>query len=151
MEQQRSSQAYKLAIKNYWRETKKNWPDALPALLLPGLGSILVSYVPPLIIAKLLVIFSKQDNVSFDQLLPYVLYFVAAWSAGEILWRIGQQFLARAEVKVMNRLYRQALGYLLAKDVAFFNNNFSGSLTKKAIAYGCTRVYLNPCQEPADM
>lgn len=36
----------------------------------------------------------------------------------------------------MKRLYIQAMDFLFAKDQAFFNNNFAGSLTKKAIGYG---------------
>jgi ATP-binding cassette subfamily B protein len=36
----------------------------------------------------------------------------------------------------MKRLYNQSMDFLFAKDQAFFNDNFAGSLTKKTIGYG---------------
>lgn len=135
MQNERSVEAYKLAVQHYWQQTKRNWRTAIPALLLPGLGSILVVYVPPLIIAKLLVLFGRTGNPGLSLLWPYIFWFVVLWSAGELLWRIGIQFLSIEEIRVTEQLYNQALRFLLVKDTSFFNDNFAGSLTKKVTGY----------------
>jgi len=109
---------------------------SLPALILPGIGNTLGAYVPPLIVAKILVSFSHGARPSFGTLAPYVLWFAAVWLAGEALWRIAMLCLSRAEARGMKNLYIQAMDFLFAKDQSFFNNNFAGSLTKKAIGYG---------------
>jgi ATP-binding cassette subfamily B protein len=43
--------------------------------------------------------------------------------------------LTRCEVNGTTRLYTKAMDYLFAKDQAFFNDNFAGSLTKRVIGY----------------
>src|SRR5687767_13368509 len=43
--------------------------------------------------------------------------------------------MARMEIRGMESLYIEAMDELLAKDVAFFHNNFAGSLTKRALGY----------------
>lgn len=135
MQDERNMRAYKLAAKNYWQQTRKNWTTALPALLFPGLGTILVVYAPPLIIARLLVLFTSHSELSFGILWPYIGLLALVWLAGEALWRIGIQFLSIEEARVSEQLYNQALASLLAKDAAFFNDNFAGSLTKKVTGY----------------
>jgi len=136
MEEQRNSQAVRLAVRHYWQQVKKDWYLSVPALVLPGIGNILVFYVPPLIVAKILSTFSKGEHPSLSQLLPYILLFAGLWFIGELLWRVSMLALSRAEVRGMRRLYIQAMDYLFAKDQSFFNNNFAGSLTKKAIGFG---------------
>ena len=136
MEQQRNREATRLAVKNYWQQVLTDWHIAFPALILPGIGSILVFYVPPLIVAKVLSTYSQQAHPSAANLIPYVIWFALLWLAGEALWRIAMYLLTRTEVRGMQRLYIQAMNYLFAKDQAFFNDNFAGSLTKKAIGYG---------------
>jgi ATP-binding cassette subfamily B protein len=104
-------------------------------LLLPGIGSILTFYVPPLIVAKVLVKFSSQSHPDLTQFIPYLLLFAAVWLAGEVAWRIGLFFMIRSESRGIERLYNQAMVYLFEKDLAFFHNNFAGSLTKKVNGY----------------
>ena len=136
MQQERNVKATKLAVKHYWRQLKHDWRMSVPALVLPGIGNILGAYVPPLIVAKILVSFSHGVRPSLSTLAPYVLWFAAVWLAGEVMWRVAMLCLSRAEARGMNNLYIQAMDYLFAKDQGFFNNNFAGSLTKKAIGYG---------------
>lgn len=135
MEQDRNAAAYKLAFSHYWQQTKKNWRTALPSLLLPGIGSILVIYAPPLVIARILEIFTENTDPGFGILWPYIALLAFVWLVGEALWRIGIHFLSIEETKVSEQLYNQALKFLLAKDTAFFNDNFAGSLTKKVTGY----------------
>src|SRR3970040_2367105 len=124
---ERNTEAVKLAATNYWQQLKHDWPTAVPGLVLPGLGNILVFYVPPLIVAKILVAFSNDPHPGASSLLPYVLWFALLC-------------LSRAEVRGMERLYQQAMEYLFARDQAFFNDNFAGSLTEKVVGYGSRYV-----------
>src|SRR5204863_3731743 len=57
------------------------------------------------------------------------------WLAGEVLWRIAASFIARAEIRGMEALYVEAMDELLAKDLSFFQDNYAGSLTKRALGY----------------
>src|SRR4029434_1058071 len=68
-------------------------------------------------------------------LVPYVLAFAGLWLVGEAFWRIAAPFIARAEIWSMQALYVAAMDELLAKDLAFFQDNYAGSLTKRALGY----------------
>ena len=133
---ERNIEAVKLATRHYLQQLRHDWITAVPALVLPGIGSILVFYVPPLIVAKIIVTFSNDPHPGVTTLLPYVFWFAGLWLIGEALWRIAMLCLSRTEVRGMQRLYQRAMEFLFAKDQAFFNNSFAGSLTKKAIGYG---------------
>lgn len=135
MEQSRNTQAIKLAISHYVRQIKTDWRVSVPALLLPGFGNILVFLAPPLIVARIITAFNQTAHPSFTQLLPYIISFAGVWIVGEILWRVGMLALTRTEIKGMSRLYTNAMDFLFAKDQAFFNDHFAGSLTKDALTY----------------
>jgi ATP-binding cassette subfamily B protein len=124
-----------LVVRRYAAQIRRRPALAVPALLLPGAGSVLVFYAPPLVIAKLLGAFARGEQLSTGQLAPYVLTFAALWLAGEVLWRVADCFIARAEIRGMEALYIEALDELLAKDLPFFHDNFAGSLTKRALGY----------------
>src|SRR5438094_2198140 len=132
---QRLRRSVRLGVNRYARQIRRRPALAIPALLLPGMGTILVFYAPPLVIAKLLAAFARGEQLSSGQLAPYVLTFAALWLAGEVLWRVADCFIARAEIRGMEALYIEALDELLAKDLPFFHDNFAGSLTKRALAY----------------
>lgn len=135
MDQSRNIAATKLAAKHYWQQIKREWKTALPAFLLPAIGTVLVFYVPALIVAKILTRFNEGSAVELNQFIPYVLLFVFLWGLGEILWRTGIHFLIKAEIRGTQRLYKQAMDMLLAKDLAFFHDNFAGALTKRVTSY----------------
>ncbi len=135
MKTTKTNQATRLALRHYWQQLRRDWYLAIPSFLLPGIGTILVIYVPPLIIAQILTKFSTPNQLNFSDFLPYIFLISLVWLSGEMLWRIGQQFLLSTEIRGMGRLYRQALDFLLEKDIAFFHDNFAGAITKKAIGY----------------
>src|SRR5678815_4011454 len=93
------------------------------------------SYTPPLVIARLLGRFAREGRLPMTEMIPYVLTFASLWLAGEVVWRIAAPCIARAEIRGIESLYIEAMDELLAKDLAFFQNNFAGSLTKRALGY----------------
>ncbi len=134
MDQQRNMAAIKIVLHHYFRQMRANWKLILPALLLPGIGSIFVFYIPPLFLAKILANYNSSGVIT-NQVWYSVAWLAGAWLFGEIIWRIGIYCLSKSDAAGMRRLSFQAMDYLLAKDSAFFNNHFAGSLTKKTINY----------------
>jgi ATP-binding cassette subfamily B protein len=109
---------------------------AIPALVPSrGLPAFLDAYAPPLVVARLLGAFARQERLTAGELAPYVLAFAGVWLLGEVLWRIALVLVTRAEIRGLEALYIEAMDELLAKDLAFFQDNFAGSLTKRALGY----------------
>jgi ATP-binding cassette subfamily B protein len=73
--------------------------------------------------------------LAWSDLWPYVLAFAGLWIAGQICWRIAVALIIRVEVRGLESLYLEAMHELLAKDVAFFQDNYAGSLTKRALGF----------------
>src|SRR5215468_5873423 len=132
---QRLTAALWLVVRRYCSQIRRHPTIAIPALLLPGIGNILIFYAPPLIIARVLGEFARGARPSLRELTPYVLAFAGVWLAGEAIWRVAGFLIARAEVRGLEELYIEAMDELLAKDLAFFHDNFAGSLTKRALGY----------------
>ena len=75
------------------------------------------------------------SRLTAADLLPYVLTFAALWIAGQVCWRVAVILITRVEIYGLEALYIEAMDELLAKDLAFFQNNYAGSLTKRALGY----------------
>jgi ATP-binding cassette, subfamily B, bacterial len=132
---QRLTAALWLVVRRYCAQIRRRAAISIPALILPGLGNILIFYVPPLIIARVLGEFAGGARPSLRELMPYVLAFGGVWLAGEAIWRVAGFLLARAEIRGLEELYVEAMDELLAKDLSFFQDNYAGSLTKRALGY----------------
>src|SRR5258708_3973352 len=96
---QRFSAALRLVLKRYAAQIRRRPAIALPALFLPGIGDVLVFYTPPLVVARLLGSFARNERLGARELLPYVLAFAGLWLAGEAVWRVAAPFIARAEIR----------------------------------------------------
>lgn len=131
-----SAASFGMAFRAYRHEIRRQWRIAMPALLLPGIGNILAGYLPALVIAALIRDFDGHIPSTWDQILPYIAFLAGAWLLGEVLWRAAIHYLNRVDSRGMGHLYTNAMQELLRKDMAFFNDNFAGSLTKKSIGYG---------------
>ncbi|MFC5958699.1 ABC transporter ATP-binding protein [Streptomyces pratens] len=125
-----------LALRHYGRELLRLRRLALPALLLPAVGNIGIRYVAPLLIAKLAGQAAGDGGLTLGSALPYVLGFGAVLLLAEAVWRIGQHCLNRVDALGMEHLYVSGMDELLAKDAAFFHDNFAGSLTKRVLSFG---------------
>jgi ATP-binding cassette subfamily B protein len=125
-----------LALRRYGRELLRLRRLALPALLLPAVGNIGIRYVAPLLIAKLAGQAADGSGLTLTSALPYVLGFGVTLLLAEAVWRVGQHCLNRVDALGMEHLYVEGMDELLAKDAAFFHDNFAGSLTKRVLSFG---------------
>ncbi|MFC9469831.1 ABC transporter ATP-binding protein [Streptomyces coelicoflavus] len=125
-----------LALRHYLKELQRLRRLALPALLLPAVGNIGIRYVAPLLIAKLAGQAADGDGLALGPALPYVLGFGVTLLLAEAVWRVGQHCLNRVDALGMEHLYVRGMDELLAKDAAFFHDNFAGSLTKRVLSFG---------------
>jgi ATP-binding cassette subfamily B protein len=108
---------------------------ALPAMLLPALGSTGISYVAPLVVAALIGRFTAHGAVTAGEAVPYVLGFAGLLLFCEVLWRVGLHCMNRLDGHAIENLYVIGMDELLAKDSAFYHDNFAGSLTKRALSF----------------
>src|SRR5262245_39629087 len=102
---QRLNQALRLVLRRYATQIRRRPSLAIPALLLPAVGDVLTFYAPPLVVAKLLGAFSRDERLSVAELAPYVLAFAGLWIAGQVVWRIAIALIIRAEIRGMEALY----------------------------------------------
>jgi len=131
----RLTAALRLVLQRYGAQLRRRPAIALGALLLPAVGDVLTFYAPPLVVAKLLGGFARNEPFTVADLTPYVLTFATLWLTGQVIWRIAVALIARVEIRGMEALYIEAMDELLAKDLAFFQNSYAGSLTKRALGY----------------
>ena len=131
----RRGAALRLALRLYLGELGRNKPLSGAALILPAVGNIGVTYVPPLLVGQLVGRLAAGEPATSGLLAPYVFGFLAAMLAGEALWRVGIHCLNRTEATSIARLHVSGMDALLAKDAAFFHENFAGSLTKRVLSF----------------
>lgn len=129
------SRALRAVLREYWTQYKTKPVWALIAFLMPAFGTILTSFIPPLILAKIIDIFVAQNAISLHGIGTYIALFGTIWFLGEIFWRIGFHYLIKLEVAGMNQLGNDAFTRLEDRDYDFYSNNFVGSLSKKALAF----------------
>ncbi|MFI7666596.1 ABC transporter ATP-binding protein [Nocardia sp. NPDC049526] len=127
--------AVKLVLRFYGREMASRKATTIPALLGPALGNICNLYIAPLIVAMMVGRVAVTGDTSFGALASYTLAFGGVLLLAELLWRIGIHCLNRVDAYGIEHLYVVAMDELLAKDAAFFHNNFAGSLTKRSVSF----------------
>jgi ATP-binding cassette subfamily B protein len=127
--------ALRLVLRRYGRQIRLRPRIAVPAIILPGIADVLIFYGPPLVVARVLTAFAQDRQRTAADLWPYIAVFAGVWLAGEVVWRLAIMFMTRVEIRGMESLYIEAMDELLAKDLAFFHDNFAGSLTKRALGY----------------
>jgi ATP-binding cassette, subfamily B, bacterial len=131
----RLNASLRLVLRRYAMQLRAQPASAMGALLLPAVGDVLTLYAPPLVVAKLLGAFARGEELTAARLAPYVALFATLWLCGQIMWRLAGALIARVEIRGMEALYIEAMDELLAKDLAFFHDNYAGSLTKRALGY----------------
>ncbi|TDV57177.1 ABC transporter ATP-binding protein [Actinophytocola oryzae] len=124
-----------LAVRYYWRELTSRKRFAFPALLSPAIGNIGINYVAPLIVAGLVGRIAGGMPVALDTVAPWVIALAGVLLVAEVFWRIGLHCLNRTDGLGIEHLYAVGMDELLAKDAAFFHDNFAGSLTKRVLSF----------------
>ncbi len=124
-----------LALRYYGRQMARLRRFTVPAMLLPALGNTCIFYIAPLIVAQLVGRFVARGSVGIGAAMPYVLGFAGVLLFAEIVWRIGIHCLNRLDGRGIENLYVIGMDELLAKDAAFFHDNFAGSLTKRVLSF----------------
>jgi ATP-binding cassette subfamily B protein len=103
--------------------------------VLPALATVVLLYLPPLVVADLVGRLAAGEPASPELVGPAVLAFLGLLLAGEALWRATIHCLNRVDANGIESLYVQGVDALLAKDSAFFHENFAGSLTKRVLSF----------------
>jgi len=134
-QKQASTAAIVATLVAYRKQIRQTMPWSILALLLPGVGNVFVAYIPPLVIGMFIKDFGASPPTSWDAIAPYILWLGGAWLFGEAIWRVALFSLNMTDARGIHNLYNIALRELLRKDMAFFNDNFAGSLTKKVSGY----------------
>ena len=124
-----------LALRYYGRQMARLRRFTVPAMLLPALGNTCIFYIAPLIVAQLVGRFADRGTVGIGAAMPYVLGCAGVLLFAEVVWRIGIHCLNRLDGRGIENLYVIGMDELLAKDPAFFHDNFAGSLTKRVLSF----------------
>ncbi|GAB2527058.1 ABC transporter ATP-binding protein [Nocardia heshunensis] len=127
--------AVMLVLRYYGREMSRRKVITALGMLGPALGKTCQLYIAPLLVAVLVGKVAATGDSSFGTLAPYVLGFAGVLLLSEVFWRIGIHFLNRLDAYGIENLYNTAMDELLAKDAAFFHDNFAGSLTKRSLSF----------------
>ncbi len=125
----------RLVLARYWRQGRRTPLLSILSVLLPAAADILNYYAPPLVIARLLGRLGRNETLTWHDLVPYVATFAGLWIAGQLCWRLATIIITRVEIRGLEALYIESMDELLAKDLAFFQSNYSGSLTKRALGF----------------
>jgi ATP-binding cassette subfamily B protein len=124
-----------VVLRYYGRALLRHRGVAVPGLLLPALADTCLLYLVPLIVAQLAGRLAGRADTGAATVLPYVLSFVALMVVAEALWRVGVHCMNRTDGRGIEELYVIGFNELLAKDAAFFHDNFAGSLTKRVLSF----------------
>ncbi|MEK7093808.1 MAG: ABC transporter ATP-binding protein [Patescibacteria group bacterium] len=130
-----SNRALRQVLTDYTSQYKAYPWYTFMAFMMPAFGSILIFFVPPLVVGQLINILVAEKTISVNLVWPYLLAFGGAWFIGEVLWRLGLHFLIKLEAKAFYNLAEKAFERLAGRDYDFYSDNFVGSLTKKAVAF----------------
>jgi hypothetical protein len=76
---QRLTAALRLVLRRYGAQLRRQPAIAIGALLLPAAGDVLTLYAPPLVVAKLLGGFVRNERFTVADLTPYVPMFAILW------------------------------------------------------------------------
>ncbi len=135
MQENTSREAVRKVVSDYWQQYKRYPGDTLIGFITPAIGSVLVFFVPPLIVAEVVNMFVLHDVVPPLMVARYILLFGALWLLGETLWRVGLHYIIRLEANGIHNLSMEAFRRLSGRDHRFYVDNFTGSLIKRATAF----------------
>jgi hypothetical protein len=122
----------KIAFKRYVMVLRKNWLTAIPYMVLPGACVVMVQYVSPLIISKLLSGLSDGSVSNLEQSILMCLRLDQSTSIGEMLMRIGLHFGHKHERDGLKQLSEEAISDLIKQDLGVFRKQLCRIARKKS-------------------
>ena len=129
-----SKKAIKNVLLDYMNEYKKRPLYTLMAFVLPAIGTTLVMYVPPLIVARVVNIIAA-GNPDMHKIYSLVILLAVLWALGEVAWRVGIHFMIRLEEIGIKNMSEKMFWKLTSRDYDFYTNNFVGTLVKRGVSY----------------
>lgn len=130
-----SKEAVYAVLRHYVGQYRKYPIATAIAFVLPAIGTILVFFVPPLILARLIDLFNQRGFISLESTGTLVGLFAGAWLLGEAMWRVGTHFLIILKSRSQRDLYTKAMSLLNGRSLSFYANNFVGSLTSRSYSF----------------
>ncbi len=127
--------AMRAALEAYLGQIWAERRISVPGFLFPALGNVFIFYLPPIVVAGVLGDVAAGEVLAPNRVRDAVLVFGALWLVGEGCWRIGIHLLNRTDARGIAALFEQGMADLLRRDLAFFHDNFAGSLTKRVTSY----------------
>jgi ATP-binding cassette subfamily B protein len=124
-----------LALRSYCDVLRRQWRVSLPAMFFPALGNTCLYYLTPLVVAALIGHLAGGGKGDLAALLPFLLGFAGLMLVGEAFWRAGLHCLNRTDGRGIEWLGVVGMERLLAKETAFFHDNFAGALTKRILNF----------------
>lgn len=124
-----------LALRYYTAVLRRDWRVSIPAMVFPALGNTCLYYLTPLVVAALIGHLAGGGDGTLGAMLPFLLGFAGLMAAGEAFWRAGLHCLNRTDGRGIERLGIVGMDELLAKETAFFHDNFAGALTKRILNF----------------
>ncbi len=124
------------SINIYWGYTRKYLPEFLVGSIGAALATIAQGLIPPFIVAgmfsKLQYGFEHQQDLRFDQFVPYFLAFAVSMVAGVILWRLQGFYVWLLEIKVRRDIANDLYDHLQSQSQQFHANRFGGALVSQS-------------------
>ncbi|MBO2465499.1 ABC transporter ATP-binding protein [Actinomadura sp. LCR2-06] len=124
-----------LALRYYGAALRRHWRVSVPAVTFPAIGNTCLYYLTPLVVAALIGRLAGSGDAGAGVLLPFLLGFAGLMLAGEAFWRAGLHCINRTEGRGIEWLGILGMDELLAKETAFFHDNFAGALTKRILNF----------------
>ncbi|HSX00570.1 MAG TPA: ABC transporter ATP-binding protein [Patescibacteria group bacterium] len=124
----------KETIRYYWRHARI-YPGHLLGLLFSiPLATLFLTFLPPLIISRMLQRISSGDFVhgQIGTFIPGLVgYSIFSILGGVIMWRVAVFFVWKLEMKVLRDIHREVFDHLLSLSANFHSNRFGGSLVSQ--------------------
>lgn len=135
MKQTNSIQAMR-SVRYFLRKAWKYKGRTIGTLIWVPIASLVLYYIPPLIIANMLDRITTGDFVQGDvwaSFGPSLLWYAAlTLLSGILFWRIAVYCIWTLEMRVQRDIHQEVFGHLMSLSANFHANRFSGSLVSQA-------------------
>ncbi len=119
----------------YWRQAKAYPIPLIGAFLVLPLTVLVNTFLPPLVLARVLERLSAGDYVPGEPWQSFgpeiIVYAALTLTGGLVFWRLVDVFVWTLEGRVQRDLARKVFNHLMSRGADFFADNFSGSLVSQ--------------------